>query len=105
MLTPLRVRGQTIGILTIARPEPHSITPHDVELTMAIARLAAVAIENARLYERERAAASLEERQRLARELHDSVAQALYSVKLYAEASARRLDAGELDIVRDHLQE
>ena len=67
----------------------------DAALALAIARQAAVAIENARLHERAGQAAVLEERQRLARELHDSVAQALYGVSLYAEAAGRALASGE----------
>jgi signal transduction histidine kinase len=65
---------------------------------MAIAQQAAIAIENARLYERAQEAAVLEERQRLSRELHDSVSQALYSIALGAR-TARALvdpDAGRL---------
>lgn len=51
--------------------------------------------ENARLHERARQVAVLEERQRLARELHDSVTQALYGVSLQAEAATRALAAGD----------
>ena len=47
----------------------------------------------------------LEERQRLARDLHDSVTQALYSVALWAEAANRQLDVGEVDTAREHLRE
>ncbi len=49
-----------------------------------------LAIENARLYEQARTLATVEERQRLARELHDSVTQSLYSLMLLAEASRRK---------------
>jgi signal transduction histidine kinase len=102
---PLVVRGGIIGLLSIARSVPHAFTPPDAELALAIARQAAVAIENARLHERARDAAVLEERQRLARELHDSVTQALYSLKLYAEAAGRQLDAGDRSTAREHLRE
>jgi signal transduction histidine kinase len=49
--------------------------------------------------------AALEERQRLARELHDSVTQALYGVTLYAEAAGRLLAAGERDGATTYLRE
>ena len=49
--------------------------------------------------------AIVEERQRLARELHDSVTQALYSVNLYAEAARMALSAGKADVATDNLQE
>jgi signal transduction histidine kinase len=48
-------------------------------------------IENARLYQRASSAAALEERQRLARELHDSVSQALYGIALGARTARRRV--------------
>jgi len=51
---------------------------HDIVILEHMANQAAVAIENARLYEQIRQVATLEERQRLARELHDSVTQSLY---------------------------
>jgi signal transduction histidine kinase len=53
---------------------------------------AAIAIQNAELYERAQHAASLEERQRLARELHDSVSQALYGIALGARTARTQLD-------------
>lgn len=46
-----------------------------------------------------------EERGRIARELHDSVTQGLYSVTLYAEAAARLLDAGRVQTAAEHLRE
>jgi signal transduction histidine kinase len=102
---PLVVRDHILGLLSIARSAPHAFSLPDAELALAIARQAAVAIENARLNERARDAAVLEERQRLARDLHDSVTQALYSLKLYAEAAGRQLDAGDLATAREHLRE
>lgn len=49
--------------------------------------------------------ATIQERNRLARELHDSVTQALYSLTLYAEAASRELSAGDLGVVGKHLDE
>ena len=105
MWVPLVVKGSIIGVLTMTRAEPRAFTSREAELARAIARQAAVAIENARLHERDRTAAALEERQRLARELHDSVTQALYSLKLYAEAASRQLEAGQAETAREHLRE
>jgi signal transduction histidine kinase len=55
---------------------------------MAFANQAALALENARLYDRSRDLAVLEERNRLARELHDSISQMLFSMVLNAEAAS-----------------
>ena len=49
--------------------------------------------------------AILEERQRLARELHDSVTQSLYGINLYAEAAAGHLALGQLDQTKQHLDD
>src|SRR6187401_3641794 len=78
-------------MLTVSSPVPGYFTPWRVELVMAIASQAAVAIENTRLLQRASSAAALEERQRLARELHDSVSQALYGIALGARTARRRV--------------
>jgi signal transduction histidine kinase len=105
MWVPLVVRGRIIGLLSITSPRPRAYGPRDAALALAIARQAAVAMENARLHERARQAAVLEERQRLARELHDSVTQALYGVSLYVEAAGRALVDGETAPVAANLAE
>src|SRR5262249_20583637 len=87
---PLIVKERLIGLMSITRDEPGVFEPRQIEMATAIARQAAVAIENARLHEQARHVATLEERQRLARELHDSVAQTLFGIRLNAQ-SARTL--------------
>lgn len=59
--------------------------------------------QSERIAELARDAAVAEERNRLARDLHDSVTQALYSQTLYAAAARRQLDAGHLARTADHL--
>src|SRR5262249_46946983 len=61
---------------------------------------AAIAVEHARLLAQTHQQAALQERQRLARELHDSVTQSLYSLTLLAEAGRRLAEAGELEHVK-----
>ena len=89
---PLMVKDRVIGMLSISSPQPGYYTQRHADLAMAIATQAAVALENAKLYERAQEVATLEERQRLARELHDSVSQALYSIGLAANAARLLID-------------
>ena len=104
LLTPLTVAGQSYGILTAYYHDSRSFSPEDMREAQSLADQAALAIESARLREQVGQAAALDERNRLARELHDSVTQSLYSVTLYAEAAARQVEAGNEDAVIDHLR-
>ncbi len=83
----------------------------DRELIELLASHAAIAITNARLYERSRELSILSERNRLSLELHDVVSQKLFSLNLAAEAAATLLDRGpeearpQLERVRDLARE
>ncbi|HEY7062113.1 MAG TPA: PAS domain S-box protein [Chloroflexota bacterium] len=92
LAVPLALKDRTIGMLTVSSSAVDAYTSRDATLIMAIAAQAAVAIENARLYQRAQSLAVLEERQRLARELHDSVSQALYGIALGARTARTLLD-------------
>jgi signal transduction histidine kinase len=88
---PLLVKNEVAGVMTVAGVEADVYGPSHAELGRAIASQAGIAIENARLFERTQHQASLEERQRLARELHDSVSQALYGIALGTRTARLRL--------------
>ena len=92
MMTPLVVRGAAIGLFSITSRELNGFSERDLMLANAIGRHAAIAIENARLFEQAQGKAALEERQKLARELHDSVSQALYGIALGAQTARKLLD-------------
>ena len=105
MGVPLVTKGQSIGMLTLSYSKPERFSSADARLVTAFASQVAVAVENARLYQQAEQLAVMEERQRLARELHDSVTQALYSVTLYAEATRMAMSSGKQDIAIENLQE
>jgi signal transduction histidine kinase len=82
---PLQARGQAMGVLGIIGPEGGSFSQGQLALFESIADRISVGIDNARLYEQAQKFAVVEERQRLARELHDAVTQTLFTASLLAE--------------------
>lgn len=93
---PIVSAGEVIGAfyLTDKKGERGALFDDaDQELIETLAGHAAVAIQNARLYERSRELTVVEERNRLARELHDAVNQTLFSVSLTADAAALLVDS------------
>jgi ligand-binding sensor domain-containing protein/signal transduction histidine kinase len=105
MVVPLLTPNSIYGALEFFYPTPRQFTDEEINLASAFAEQAALAIENAMLRTQSTQSAVLSERTRLARELHDSVSQLLYSVTLYAEAAAEQLDTGETVIAAGHLRE
>jgi signal transduction histidine kinase len=107
---PLTVRGRTEGVMNAFFAPGQSVGRATVEFLSAMAEQAAVAVDYAALLQQERALARREERQRLARDLHDSIVQQVFSVGMQAkslgvlggrggpvpEASVQRI-AGEIE--------
>jgi signal transduction histidine kinase len=90
---PIVARGGIIGAFYITdKVGAEAFADDDQALIEMLAAHAAIAIENARLYERSRELTVVEERNRVARELHDSVTQNLFGVVLAADAAATLLD-------------
>jgi signal transduction histidine kinase len=105
LTVPIIVKGRTIGVLDAQSEDLNFFDQTDVEMLQSLASQAGIAIENVRLHEKAKDIAVLEERQRLARELHDSVTQSLYGLNLYAEAAMGYLAIGQLDQVREYLND
>jgi signal transduction histidine kinase len=86
---PIVYGEEILGELFLAdKRAPGGFTADDEELGQLLAAHAAIALVNARLYERSRELSIVEERNRIARELHDAVTQKLFSLRLTAEAAA-----------------
>lgn len=92
---PITHRGAVLGNLFLAGRREGRFTAADRRALETIAGYAGVAIANAQLYERAQSLAVVEERTRVARELHDAASQRLFS--LVYEAHAARLRAGDGD--------
>jgi signal transduction histidine kinase len=89
MWIPLAVKGQVIGGMGVAHAEPDAFTTHQANLALTMANQAAITMVNAYLYEQAQTLAALQERQRLAQNLHDAVNQSLFSAGLIAEVLPR----------------
>jgi PAS domain S-box-containing protein len=97
LTVPLRAIGGVIGVVQVMDTEPGRFSAADQRLVEALASSAAIAIDNARLYDRNRQMAIEQERHRLARDLHDTVTQYLFGAGLAAETSLRLLDQTDAD--------
>jgi signal transduction histidine kinase len=84
---PVKNGEDVLGIIFVANKRAGSFTARDEELLTLFAAHAAIALTNAGLYERSREVSVLEERARLARELHDAVSQRLFSIRAHARAA------------------
>ncbi len=94
LAVPLLVRAEAYGVLVLTYAAQRGFNDLDVRLAASFGGQAALAIENARLRDEVRQAAAAGERSRLARDLHDSVTQALFAASLKAEAVRRRWRPG-----------
>jgi signal transduction histidine kinase len=89
---PITVRGAMRGVFSLFANENDSFGSDEMALLTSIADHLGIGIENSILWEQSRENAALEERNRLARNLHDSVSQSLYSLTLMAGTTRKMLD-------------
>ena len=83
---PLMIRGRAAGILNAFFAQGQVVSTRTLEFLTAMAEQAAVAIDYAALMHRERDVVRRQERQRLARDLHDSIVQQVFSISMQAKS-------------------
>lgn len=91
---PLYAHGKKLGVLNVASPDWRELSPDDLRLLVTVGDLLSIAIERARLFERSVQLGAAEERNRLAREIHDTLAQGLAGIALQLETADALLDNG-----------
>jgi len=104
LVIPVKMGGRVLGVLDIESAEVDGFDEADVFTAQTLGDQLAVAIENARLYQETRSLAVTEERNRMAREIHDTLAQGFTGIILQLEATEQAL--GETtDDVQKHLNQ
>ena len=89
LAVPILIKDEIYGCLQLYYRDPHAFSDEETELAIMFSDQIALAIETARLREQAKQAAVLDERNRLARDLHDSVTQTIFSANLIAETLPR----------------
>jgi len=102
---PLYAQDKKLGVMNVASPDWRSLSPEDLQLLYTIGDLLSIAVERARLFACSTQFGALEERNRLAREIHDTLAQGLTATTLQLESADALLDAGpDVEQVREPLR-
>jgi signal transduction histidine kinase len=92
---PVRAKGKILGVLSIFSESEKLLSPGTADLVSTIADQVGLALESNRLHKHLEENLVLQERQRLGRDLHDSISQSLYGLVLAADASRKLLQIQE----------
>ncbi len=91
---PLYAHGKKLGVLNVASQDWRGLSDADLKLLYTVGDLLGIAVERARLYEQSMQLGAVRERNRLAREIHDTLAQGLTAVSLQLESADILLETG-----------
>ena len=105
IVAPLKTSERTIGVILVADRHGTDLGEEQVKVLASLANQVSVAITNARLYEQAQHVAVLEERDRIAREMHDSLAQVLGYLTLKANTAKDLLASNSLVRAQQELQD
>ncbi|WP_034680936.1 GAF domain-containing sensor histidine kinase [Caldalkalibacillus mannanilyticus] len=95
---PIQYNDHTYGVLLVSCEKRNAFDDNDVDVIQSISDVISLTMENARLYEQRKELAHFEERNRLARDLHDSVCQMLFSLSLTAKGAEMLLKSEDQQV-------
>lgn len=95
LIVPLKMGTESLGLLCAGNPSLRAFDGEKRQLALQIAALASAAVASGLLHERSRSVAILEERDRIAREMHDSLAQALGYISMRTSGATAALRRGK----------
>ena len=102
LAVPIKLGAETLGVLDLESAELDAFDETDLSTAQTLSDQVAIAIENARLYQETRQMAVIEERNRMAREIHDTLAQGFTGIVLQLEAAEQALGE-DLGAMQQHL--
>lgn len=92
LAVPLILENEVIGVITLGKERSHGNFEEDKNILQTFANQASVAISNTRLVEEKEKRTLIEERNRLARDIHDGIAQTIAAITIQIEACIRKFD-------------
>jgi two-component system NarL family sensor kinase len=99
---PLYAHSEKLGVLNVASTDWRELSPEDLQLLYTIGDMLSIAIERARLFDSSVQIGAVEERNRLARDIHDTLAQGLTAISLQLETAEAILDdQGDREEIRE----
>ena len=103
--TPVSFGEYLLGFLVLTSRKKDFYSPAQIQRLQTFANQAAIAIRNAQLFSQAKEAAALEERQRLARDMHDVISQTLFSASIKSEVLPYLMDTESSEVVKEDLKE
>ncbi|HSD84424.1 MAG TPA: GAF domain-containing sensor histidine kinase [Anaerolineae bacterium] len=102
---PLYAQGKRLGVLNVVSSDWRELSPENLRLLYTVGDLIGIAIERARLFTASTQLGALEERNRLAREIHDTLVQGLAGIIMQLETADAFLESAQTDRGQDALRQ